>query len=910
MSRFRFSAAVALLLALIPLSASAAVTGNLFGVVTDDTGAVLPGVTVTASSPQLQGTRSAVTNASGEYNLQLLPPGTYTVEFTLEGLKPVTREQVTVALDQTTKISATLSMGAVSDAITVTADAVVVDPTQTTVQQNFNQEHLQYAAVGSNGRSYQSVVLQAPGVAGGANPQVLGANLGQNNFMLDGVTTTDPVTHTFGSNLPFDAIQEISIQTLGKDAEYGRAIGGVINVVTKTGGNDFSGTLDARYTANSLSESGDHYDADANDYDELRPSVTLGGPIKRDKIWFFGSLQNPDTTAINPPLDGADFTPGPRTFEGWDSLAKITATLGESNTLSVRYTDNRADIEHAQNSSFYHPEADSFQEQKSTIYNAGYDAVLSQQWLASVQVGYRTGFLETRPMSGDVATSAIVDTRTGIQTGNYDNFQSSDRDRKELIASTTYFVDNLFGSHTLKAGANLDRSEFLSFNNTTGTAPAGLCSDEFGLPAGADCGAVFYTSDGAPFYVAVSSQTPAETFESNLSAFYVQDEWHPISAVTARIGLRYETIDFSVPGRGDAPKLSKLQPRLGLAWDVFNNASTVLHGFWGQVMDDNGLTLASFGSTIGSVTSRFVWSNSQQRYVYFDTFGGASGNGYDPNLEPTYSNEANVGVTQRIGSKSSVDVTAVWRDTQNLFEDTCVNQEDCPFFWMTNNPAGGNDWLKSKYTGVITRLETRPFDWLSGLVSYTWAKSQGSVGYTQNAGADFDVFPDHFVNRYGYLSDDARHRVKASGFVRAPFGTTFGVDYSWDSGLAYSVTANTPPFAGYGSIYIEPRGSRRLPEYQQMDLQVQHDFQLGRVRAGLVAAVYNVLGSETPIAVGSSIGDYHGCDDVDGTTCLANPLFGVAEGEPAGVEVVSASFGQATDWQRPRRYELGIRFAF
>ena len=903
-------AALALLLALAPLSAFAAVTGNLFGVVTDDTGAVLPGVTVTVRSPQLQGTRDTVTNAQGEYNLQLLPPGTYTVEFTLAGLQTVTREGVQVQLDQTTKINATMSMGAVSTAITVTADSVVVDPTQTTVQQNFNSEHLEYAAVGSNGRSYQSVVQQTPGVAGGANPNVLGANLGQNNFMLDGVNTTDPVTHTFGSNLPFDAIQEISVQTLGKDAEYGRAIGGVINVVTKTGGNEFSGTLDARYTANDLAESGEHFKAGENEYDELRPSVTFGGPIQRDRIWFFASAQRPDTTRINAPLEGADFKPGARTFKGFDSLAKITATLNDTGTLSFRFTDNRADIKNANDSAFYRPEADAFQEQRSTIWNLGYDTTLSQNWLASAQVGYRTGFLETRPMSGNVTDTAIQDLRTGIQSGNYNNWQYSDRDRVELIASTSYFVDNFYGSHTLKAGTNIDRSEFLDYNNVTGTAPDGLCSEEFGIPAGSQCGAVYSARSGAPFYVTVSSITPEQKYKSNLAAFYVQDEWHPISAVTARLGLRYETVDFKVPGRSDAPEMSKLQPRLGVAWDLFNNASSVLHGFVGRVMDDNGLTLASFGSTIGSVSSIVLYNPSTQKYDrYFTSFGGATGNTYDPALRPTYSNEANLGFTQRIGAKSSLDVTALWRNTKDLFEDTCADQSNCTFYWMTNAPNGDRSLLSSKYRGVITRFETRPFQWLEGLVSYTWSKSEGSVGYTQNAGADFDVFPDHFVNRFGYLGDDARHRVKASGFVRAPFGTTFGVDYQWDSGTPWTVTAANPP-AGYGTLYVEPRGSRRFADFQQLNLSVQHDLTFGRVRAGLIAAVYNVLNSETETGISNSIGEYTECDAVNGTDCLANPLHNVVDGAAPGLEVVSANFGQAISWQRPRRYEVGIRFEF
>ena len=318
--RFTLRVATALLavLTLLPFTAFAATTGNVFGIVTDNTGAVLPGVTVSVSGPNLQGTRTTVTNEQGEYNLSLLPPGNYRLEFNLAGLSPVTRDNVRVSLDSTTRQDATLAMGAVAEAITVTAEAVVVDPTATTVQQNFGTQHLKYATIGSAGRTYQTVLAQAPGVTGGSNPNVLGANLGQNNYMLDGVNTTDPVTHTFGSNLPFDAIQEVSIQTLGKDAEYGRAIGGVVNVVTKTGGNEFSGSFDARIQNQDTSESGDHYDADAQEYREFKPAASLGGPIMRDRVWFFGSIDRPDNARVNTPRTGANWSPGSRTFKGWN----------------------------------------------------------------------------------------------------------------------------------------------------------------------------------------------------------------------------------------------------------------------------------------------------------------------------------------------------------------------------------------------------------------------------------------------------------------------------------------------------------------------------------------------------------------------------------------------------------------
>lgn len=938
----RTAAFFLLIVALSPCSAFAATTGILTGVATDGTGAALPGVTVTVTSPQLQGSRSTVTNDRGEYTLSLLPPGTYRVEFTLGGFDTVFRENVRVSVDTTTKVDAPMALGAMSEAITVTAEAVLVDPTSTTTQQNFGPQHLKYSTIGSLGRSYQGVLQQAPGVAGGNNPNVMGANQGQNNYMLDGVNTTDPVTHTFGSNLPFDAIQEVSLQTLGKDAAYGRAVGGVVNVVTKSGGNELSGTFDGRYTSDEFSDTNEFY-GDDQEYQSFRPAATLGGPILRDRLWFFGTLERLDNKTTAAPVEygganGFKLVPGTFAFEGWNSLLKLTATPAMNHTVSLRYTDNRATISNAEGSAIYAPDADAVQDQDSQIYNVGVDSILTPNFLATVQVGARRGYLETRPMHGDIGRIALLNQTFGFYTNSYPNYQFGERNRDELIATATYFWQGA-GTHTFKAGLNLDRAEFSSYNNFTGQgAFDSICTEEFGFTG--PCGGYAHVRDrrdfggsiNEPYYAEVYQINPSETYNSNLRAYFLQDEWRPVQNITARLGLRYETMDFEIPGEvPNQPNFTSLQPRIGLAWDVFNDARTVLHGFWGEVMDDNGLSLASFGSTAATYVRLFLYNPATGRYDS-DTGifqGGASGNQYDPDLEPTVSTEANFGVRQRLGTNTSLDVTGVWRRSDNMFEDGCVDF-DCHYFLMTNRP-NGLDVLSSEYQGVVFKLESRPTEWLNALVSYAWSESKGSVEYTQNAGADFDVFPAHFVNREGYLSDDARHRVKASGFVRAPFGTTFGLDALYETGTPDDATMalgdlNVDPDGGayagnpsafYGTVFVLPRGERRLPDRHRLDFQAMHEFTLGRVKMGLIGTIYNLLDSDIVTDLGSTIGTYEACDGpiVAATKaragdCIANPLAGIVEGAPAGVAVTNTSFNVPVDSQLPRRYEFGLRFEF
>src|SRR5262249_37474133 len=269
---------------------------------------------------------------------------------------------------------------------------------------------------------------------------------------------------------------------------------------------------------------------------------------------------------------------------------------------------------------------------------------------------------------------------------------------------------------------------------------------------------------------------------------------------------------------------------------------------------------------------------SRQKYVFVGAFGGPSGNSLDPSLRPTYAQEISGGITQRIFTNTSLDVSAVYRRNKNVFEDSC-HVDNCQgkdtTFWITNHPDGLTNVLKSEYKGLVFKLEGRPTNKMYLLVNYVLSKSRGSVEYDQNAGTAFDVFPDHFVNRFGYLSDDARHRITVSGFYRLPLEFTIGTNFYWDSGLPYNVTSTNAPNAGYGVVYREPRGSRRLPSFNQWDIQLQKDFLFGPIKVGVIGTVFNVLDTEIATARDGSVGD--------GT--LANPT--------------NPRFNYDTAWQRP-----------
>jgi len=893
-------AIVGLLIPSFGFAQTSSTQGAIIGTVTDTSGGVLPGVTVTVTSPQLQGSRTATTDAKGDFVLPLLPPGVYKADFTLSGLKTVSQTGIVVNVGQNTKQDAKLALGAVTESMTVTASSIVVDPTETTTQQNFKEDHLKYATIGQAGRSYQTVLGQAPGAAGGSNPQVMGSNLGQNQWRMDGLNTTDPVTHTFSTNFVFDAIQEISLQTAGYEAEYGKGTGGIVNVITKSGGNNFSGSVDARLSNQHMQQQGHkHQEAPdptalANDnrlqvFKNWGPQATIGGPIQRDKIWFFVSGQHLHNH--NQPPNTRGFQPGDRQFIGYNTFGKLTTTLTPNQTFALKYTYNPALIPFAQQSSTVRPEADRDQYQSTRIWNGSYDMILSSQWLANVQAGLQRSFLRSAPHSGDLLTTGTIDRSSGISSVNYTNFQAGNRNRDELLASTSYFL-NAGGTHQLKIGTDLDRTTFTSTNFTTGTPldPA-MCSPSFRgvalpIPAGSVCGAINRPINGANSLYDVSTIIPEQEFKAHARTFYGQDEWRPVEKLTVKLGLRYDAQTFKNDDGSTQVTLSKYQPRIGFAYDLFNNANTVVHGHWGRFMDDNALTLASYLASDSAITVRYSWSNAQQRFNPAQAFGGPAGNLLDPTLKPTYANETNFGITQRLSANSSVDLTGIWKKSNDIFEDSCAfdNCNTDGTFWMTNRP-NGMDVLKQKYTGAILKYELRP-SWGNILATYTWAKSLGSVEYTQNAGADFDVFPINFVNRYGYLSDDARHRIKVDGYAKGPWGTILGANWYWDSGVPFNVTRNS---AISGTEFLEPRGDRRLPHFKQLDLQLQKNFTVANTTLGLIGSVFNVFNKETVTARRGSVGNE--------PATVANPS-------------PTAFFNTASAWQRPRRYEVGFRIEY
>ena len=881
-----------LALTLLAAPATAQLTGRLAGQVIDADGAPLPGTTVTVNSPNLMGSRTDFTDADGEFSFPALPPGVYTVQAELESFIPQQRSEVEVRLSRVTELHFSMALGEFSEEVMVVAETPVVDPEQVSTSQTFSAEYLKKASVGSTNRGYTSVLTQTAGVAGGANPNVFGSTLGENAFYIDGIDSTDPVTATFGINLNFDTIQEINFETGGFEARYGRATGGVVDVITKSGGNEFSGTLDIRYRDTDFNTNGEHFDRDQNIVEFTEPAATFGGPFQRDKLWFFGAL-NPVRSKSTPTE-----SPTTRDFDGTNVMGKVTWQAKPEWQVVGRYLDEATSIDNGNAGRLVAKEAASHQDQSASILSTEVLGLPTSNLEWHLAAAIVRNELNAFPQSGDFATVGHVDSfGDSSRSVNYTNQQFSNRDRDELSSSLSWFTDSAAGDHELRAGVEHANLLFRSQNNTTGGGYS--FGDRFGQP---------YTFFFSPV-------DPAVENEGNLLTAYVQDTWRVGPNLTVKLGLRSDQVEFTNDTGDGVADLSKLQPRFGLAWDINGDAKTVVRGSWGRFMHPNALTLPSFARVSRSPTVRYLSCSTfrgslgslcESTYAGQQVVGNltvptwiSDPEGFDPNgwffnrsfssepariaagLEPTYADEWIVGVERELTRRTSIGLTYVNKETLDIFEDTCNGNvptpmagADCDYYVMANLPG-----LVRDYSGIIFDFESRFTDWIHILASYTQSESQGNVEYNQNAGTDFDLYPDHFDNRYGYLSDHSKHRVKLNGYVDLPLDFTLGFDAFWSSPFVYESAE-----AGevYGVYYLEPRGSREANDNYRLDLQVARGFNFGRdLRFELIAAVHNAFNDEQVTGVCARV---EGCGGVD--------------------------LDLATSYRQPRRYEAGIRFEF
>lgn len=608
----------------------AGTTGTLQGTVHDGNGAALPGVVVTVNSQNLIGTKSAVSDSDGQFRIPLLPPGNYEMTATLEGFK-TQKTSFQVNLDQTTRMDVAMEIGGVEEVLTVTAGEVLLDTTSTTIGQNYDEE---YFSELPTGRSTNSLVNLAPGVSGqdgSGGFVVYGSSGPESNYIVDGQNTTNMEYGVNGKRLNFDFVQEVQVKTGGYEAEFGRSTGAVVNVLTKSGGNEFSGSVFAYLRDQSFYSDADTPEAGVpftgSDNEDF--GFTLGGYFIKDKLWFFVAANPAERTdyyeyAADNPFAQGEFND---VVEDLTYSLKMTYNINENNDLVFNVLgDPREFTNRLAGGS---PDVAQLDESGGTNYQLKYTSLLTDSLILEAQAGVheetRENKLLNAPSSGSrgyqVYTTELGSTT--IQTGGLGFWEKIDAIRDSYKIS----LEGFFGNHQAKLGLDYEDNEF---DSTRGYGDG----YRFRLRGLDDNGAATYAQIRAFVNRGTDGRTPrpgganAITHTIN-TAFFLQDTWEVNSRLNIKAGLRYEIQDVQNAQGDSAFKLDdNMAPRLGVTYDVIGNGKSKLYGSWGRFYENIPLDInnRAFGAETFNITQIFLQEDGLNLDPSQRTISGFNGN--------------------------------------------------------------------------------------------------------------------------------------------------------------------------------------------------------------------------------------------------------------------------------------------
>jgi hypothetical protein len=811
-------------------------TGSITGRIVDAQGAAVPGVTVTTTQTQTAFTRTDVTDAEGIYRLPALPVGTYDITAELQGFSKVENKGVIVNVGQTLDIAMTLKVASLAESITVTGETPLIETRSSSVGGVVDVGRIESLPL--NGRQFANLAATIPGVGLGFHsdptkstqfsPQIGGGNGRNVNYQIDGGDNNDDTVGGLLQLFPLEAIQEFNFVTQRYKAEYGRSNGGVMNIVTKSGTNKYSGSafsLVRDKSLNNRTHAEETSNAPKADYRRYQLGGSFGGPIALNKAFFFAAAERTqqdtnqavNTLGLFPNVDGVYKTPVRENLV----TVKQTTTINPSQYLAVRYGRNT-------NAQPYNAGLRSAPSFWSTSTNSFNSINLNHNWVLGGSklnefIFQFANFKNDIPLSSPDPYELFPNT---VAIGaNPNTPQKTEQTKWQFRDDFSWSLTGKGGlGHDFKSGVNFINEPhlFTTFNSGVDDYFYQHLTDERTGPI------QLVTRNGGVGDVNI----PFKQYSA-----FVQDDWRVSNRLTLNLGLRYDLvtgvqIDQSknpnfqamqaagLAGRfngvigledfGKDPKddRNNLQPRVGLAYDVRGNGVDVIRGGWGVYQDfgytnSNVLFAAIDAGGLGhgpvfSVTNTAgirkadgtffrvgdsidtIASQNEANPALIPLFGQV----VSPRLEQPYTRQTNAGWAHELNKTTAVSVDYVHIDGRDL---------NVRFRYNYRNPATGLRRLgdlairpntqafrisinggESRYDGLILGIRRRMTGRLDFTASYTLAKA------TSNIGAASDELDANYIqdvtNPFADVQHgpsgrtDARHRMSASAVIRAPWG--------------------------------------------------------------------------------------------------------------------------------------------
>jgi hypothetical protein len=908
-------------------------TGTIRGVATSSDGQALPGVAITVRSAFLQGPRSTTTELDGRYTVGLLPAGTYDVSFELSGMATIER-RVELPLGGVAPLNATMAIAPVTATVTVTAPVLHATPVA-----GLNITHNQVEALAIS-RGISGIAELSPALTtivpnpGQNQVSISGGFAFDNVFLLNGVDIND---NLFGGPQDLfieDAVQEVQTLTSGIGAEYGRFSGGVVNAISKSGGNLFSGGLRINFTNPTWSTRTPFEAANQSTHpDILNKSYegTVGGPMVKDRLWFFAAGRSETLAQAQTfPLTGLSNT---ETDKNRRAEIKITGSPTIGHTLQGGYVNNQTDNE--SRPSIPGLSIDRFTitpaEQPNWFSFAKYQGALTPRVLAEAQYSQR----EWSRVGGGTA-SAIVDSPffDSNQTSQYNApyFDASDPERrsnKQVTASLTSFLEG-GGRHELKGGYEWFRSQWAGGNTQSSTGY--IFFSDFATNA---AGNPLYDASGhlIPLFsrgATVLDRSIADrgsVLNVDTQSLYVQDHWTADAHWSFDLGARYEHVKTGTSSIAGV-RANTVVPRLAAAYDVNGDGRWVARASYAHYAgryDENQIGKNTLQGNTNDIVGIYVGPTGQGRDFApgFNTANYVTVAGSFPTANVSLASDLSTPITREFtlslgsdaGGRGSAEARYVFRRTSNLIEDfvtlsngiTSVVQNGVDAGTFTNVVYKNSDVATREYQALLFQASYRLHERWSVNGHYTAmlkdegnyeGESRGIPGDTTLIGNYPEAFNATRNFPAGRLQSFQRHKLRVWTVYDLGLGRagTLGLSGLWrvNSGRVYSLSAGGqrltatqqallsayPDQPASQVVFFGARGSEDFPGYGLLDTSINYDVPVFRtLRPWIKLDVFNLFDNLKQTGWNTTIQpDAASPKDALGlaTGYIKSPLFGTA----------------------------------
>ncbi len=862
------------------------IRGQLQGRVVDSTGDPVETVDVVVRSTDLQGERSAASDRFGNFVIRWLPVGTYQVELRRIGYESRILEGIVVRLGRTTTTGVVqlVATPVELEAIAAEAERLLIDPESPAGGVNLTPDLYRNLP---NDRDYRSMVTMAPAVGAyrGTDLSVAGGTGPGTTFFIEGTNVTNPVTGLDATRLPYNFIREIEVKTGGYEAEYRSTLGGIVNVVTHSGSNVFESHAFGYYTSDRL-EGAPRFglsESTRQNQAQYDVGVTIGGPILRDRLWYFAAY-NPSVVTEDiaiPEFGTYDDRGVQHLFAG-----KITWRAAERTNLFFTAfgdpgTRDRIGPMSISTAHFtpLNPETWLGEESFGGVnFVAGGTQLIGENGLVEASVSTMNRQRSYMPTSDAGFQVQIHDYVSQTVSGGTTKYGETTLGRLNLSLKTTWEL----GRHSMKAGGEWSTSD-RNIESDTHHVIKRLGLNTYREVNGSSRGGL----------------------SSRVGGLFVQDSWQATDRWRFSLGLRWEAQAFEDTNGEVAQTINdQWAPRLGFVFQPGSMGTQRVYGSAGRFYQDmllNGLTYFDGESwQVWQQCDRDPRDEGSNCEILSDW--GGSINAPVNGLKGQHFDELTLGYERQLGSELKVGARGVFRTLRRAIEDANVDEEADT--WLLGNPGyGALDMYPAasrEYLALELTAERTIGTGLMLVGSYVLSRTRGNyVGLfdadwwsvNPNTTGAFD-FLDLMENEEGLMPQDRRHSIKLSASYATRFGLAAGARLLWQTGTPLSIRGGSAHPPQY--MYLAERGSMgETPNLWDLDLRFAYDFAYLTRRSSpmrIVLDVFNV-GSPREAVAYDQVATFTMTEDGNQTDVNPNYL-------------------QPTRFQPPTMVRLGIEVGF